>query len=100
MLTSWFGTSTKNTCARQGGFGVVPYAFYREAFQLIQEHLNSLSEKEFEEKQVGMVCIVVSTGYFGRNENRTTRLEQFRFVGFSKSEIIEILAAVKPQLLE
>lgn len=85
---------------RTGGSQYLPNGFYSEAFQLIEKHLATIPEREFEEKQMGMVRIVVSTGYIGHDDYRTTRIEQFKFAGFRKSKVVEIIEAIKPQLVD
>jgi hypothetical protein len=85
---------------RNGGSVYVPDGFLKEAFVIIENTITNTPNNEFEDKKVGSTRIVVSTGFIGNDNYRTTRLEQFSFVGFSKDLLLRILASIKPQLIK
>jgi len=84
---------------RTGGTRYLPNSFLPEAFKLIDKAIANTPNSEFEEKPIGNIRFVVSTGFIGNDNERTNRLEQFSFVGFSKEDTIDYVAQIKSQIL-
>ncbi len=82
------------------GSKYLPKDFMPIAFDLIQQAIQETHDSEFEEKHIGFVSFVVSTGYIGNDDYRTYRLEQFSFVGFNKVELGDLVGQMKNQMLK
>jgi thioredoxin-related protein len=83
-----------------GGSINLPYEFLNEAFKLIEDSVISTNENYFEEKHIGNIRFIVSTGYLGNNHFRTNRLEHFSFVGFRKDALEDYAKQIKLQMLD
>jgi hypothetical protein len=85
---------------KTGGSQYLPFEFLPEAIKVIEDAIQGTALDEFEEKQVGTVRFVVSTGFIGNDEFRTNRLEQFSYVGFSKQSLLNMVRQIKTQILQ
>lgn len=80
--------------AKTGGSRRMPRGFLKDAFSIIENSIQEIPENEFEEKHIGSVRFVVSTGFIDNDDYRTNRLEEFSFVGFSKKMIVEMVSEI------
>ncbi|KAA3437663.1 hypothetical protein [Rufibacter hautae] len=83
-----------------GGTQYLPTGFLKEAFKIIESVLLDTDKTEFEEKKIGNVRFVVSTRFIENDDYRTSRLEQFKFVGFDKETIVRAVTQIKGQMVK
>ena len=84
---------------KTGGSQYLPSGFLNEAFDIIETAIANTPKNEFEEKYIGNIRFVVSTGFIDNDSFRTNRLEQFKFVGFSKEKTANIVSIMKSRII-